>query len=138
MPGEGSRALSKLDSLGGVSRYDRKHERVTAEKAHERIVHQAVDVRDHHTCRVCDHYCSPLAVGLLERSHRHHLVYKSAGGPTETWNLVTLCASCHNGEHQKRMQLSGDADARDLVTGRLNGVCVETLTESGWKVDRFC
>lgn len=29
----------------------------------------------------------------------HHLVPHSVGGPTETYNLVALCSSCHRGRH---------------------------------------
>jgi 5-methylcytosine-specific restriction endonuclease McrA len=118
-------------------RVARKATRMAQVKANERVVHQAVDARDHYTCRVCGRYCSPRAVTLLERSHRHHLVYRSAGGKDTTANLVTLCATCHDDEHQKRIQLSGDADARDKATGQLRGVKVERATEGGWKVEKW-
>jgi 5-methylcytosine-specific restriction endonuclease McrA len=122
----------------GPTRYRTKATRKAEKEAHERTVHQAVDARDHHTCRVCGRYCSPLAVTLLERSHRHHVVYRSKGGPTETWNLVTLCASCHHDEHDGTIQLSGDADARDKATGKLRGIKVERQSETGWKVEKWC
>jgi 5-methylcytosine-specific restriction endonuclease McrA len=121
----------------GPTRYRTKATRKAEKEAHERTVHQAVDARDHHTCRVCGRYCSPRAVTLLERSHRHHLVYRSAGGKDTTANLITLCAHCHDDEHKKRIRLSGDADARDKATGQLRGVKVERTTESGWSVEKW-
>jgi 5-methylcytosine-specific restriction endonuclease McrA len=122
----------------GATRFSSRKARKAQQDKHERDVHQAVDRRDNHTCRVCGRYCSPLAVTLLERSHRHHLVYRSKGGPTETWNLATLCAHCHDEEHSGRIQLSGDADVRDKKTGRLKGIKVERPAESGWIVEKFC
>jgi 5-methylcytosine-specific restriction endonuclease McrA len=136
MPGPGSTALSKAMQADG-GRVSRKAARIAQEKKHEREVHQAVDARDHHTCRVCGRYCSPLAVGLLQRSHRHHLVYRSAGGKDTTENLCTLCAHCHDDEHHKRIRLSGDADLRDKKTGKLAGVKVERATESGYRVEKW-
>ncbi len=127
---------SKAQQTGG-SRYDRKAQRKAQDAAHERTVHQAVDTRDRNCCRVCGHYCSPLAIGLLERSHRHHLIYRSAGGPTTTSNLVTLCSRDHHDEHQHVLRLSGDADARDKATGRLRGVKVERLVDGGWRVEAW-
>jgi hypothetical protein len=121
----------------GKPRFDSKKQRKAEKDAHERKVHQAVDSRDKNCCRVCGRYCSPLAVGLLERGHRHHLTYRSKGGDTSTVNLVTLDAHCHADVHAGRLRLSGDADARDKATGKLNGIKVERATESGWKVERF-
>jgi hypothetical protein len=119
-------------------RYARKASRLAQAKARERQVHQQVDARDHHTCRVCGRYCSPLAVGLLERSHRHHLAYRSKGGDTSASNLATLCAHCHADVHAGRVRLSGDAEARDKATGKLKGIKVERPTESGWTVEKWC
>jgi 5-methylcytosine-specific restriction endonuclease McrA len=121
----------------GGTRFDRKKARKLAADQHEREVHQAVDARDHHTCRVCQHYCSPTAVGVLQRSHRHHLAYRSKGGETSSGNLVTLCAGCHNEVHAGRLRLSGDADLRDKATQRLRGVKVERPAESGWTVEKW-
>jgi 5-methylcytosine-specific restriction endonuclease McrA len=122
----------------GGTRFDRKKQRKADQELHERLVHQAVDARDHHTCRLCGRYCSPLAIGLLERSHRHHLEYRSKGGATDTSNLLTLCASCHNDVHAGKVRLSGDADVTDKATGRLCGIKVERAGESGWRVEKHC
>lgn len=122
----------------GTTRFDRATSRKASRLAQERLVHQAVDQRDGHTCRVCGRYCSPMAVTLLERGHRHHLTYRSKGGGTTTENICTLDAHCHNEVHAGRLRLSGDADARDKATGKLNGIKVERPAESGWKVEKFC
>jgi 5-methylcytosine-specific restriction endonuclease McrA len=69
-----------------------------------------VDGRDERSCRCCGKRTNADAVGLL-RGHRHHVIYRSAGGPNATWNLATLCASCHNEEHVKKtLHVEGNAD----------------------------
>lgn len=129
---------SQLAIPKGTRRFDSKKQRKAEQTQQLREVYQAVDARDHHTCRVCGRYCSPLAVGLLARGHRHHLAYRSRGGQDTTANLCTLDAHCHADVHAGRMRLSGDADAREASTGRLKGICVEVPSESGWRVEKFC
>lgn len=69
-----------------------------------------VDPRDGRACRCCGKRTNPDATGLL-RGHRHHVIYRSAGGPDESWNVATLCASCHDEEHVKRtLHVEGNAD----------------------------
>lgn len=117
----------------GPSRYQTKLAAQRAAEAHWREVTTAVAIRDGSSCRVCGKFCPPRG-GLLTRGHAHHLQYRSQGGPDETWNLVTLCAGCHDEEHGGKLTLSGNADERDPVTGRLAGVKVERPGESGWEV----
>ena len=96
------------------SRVDRKREKKAAEDAAWRAVCKVVDARDGRSCRCCDKRSDPDAAGLLTRGHRHHLVYRSAGGRDESSNLVTLCAGCHDDEHHNRLRItgtSGDANA---------------------------
>lgn len=69
-----------------------------------RAVCKLVDARDMRTCRACGQRTNPDALGLL-RGHRHHIIYRSARGPDESWNLLTLCPKCHNDEHQDRLQI---------------------------------
>lgn len=96
----------------------------------------AVDRRDGKACRVCERFCSPDAPTL--RADRHHVIPRSLCGPDESWNLVILCRDCHDERHTKgTLQLSGNADERD-GTGRLIGIKVERLTETGWRVEKFC
>jgi hypothetical protein len=128
------RPFTKADQTGG-SNFERKAKRLAAKKDHERKVHQQVDTRDRMCCRVCGHYSSPMAVGVLERAHRHHLVYRSHGGKTETANLLTLCAKCHNEVHvDHTLSLEGNADLRSAEGGKLCGVKCQRFGESGWRV----
>lgn len=86
----------------------------------DRLVYAAVDARDGLRCRICGEWA-----GL--DIHRHHLVYRSAGGLTTTANILSLCANCHLvGIHGGRLKASGDADER-ATDGRLCGVRVEQL-----------
>ena len=43
----------------------------------------------------------------------HHIVHWNAGGPTDTWNLVSLCPRHHKLHHQGRLGISGNADQFD-------------------------
>jgi hypothetical protein len=51
---------------------------------------QRVMDRDEWKCRNC---------GYRQTLACHHIIYRSQQGVDESWNLVTLCASCHAGEH---------------------------------------
>ena len=76
----------------------------------DRLVYAAVDKRDGHRCRVCLEYR-----GL--DIQRHHIVYRSVGGPTTTVNVVSLCATCHLvGVHGGRIKLAGNADEKITIT----------------------
>lgn len=106
------RASKPFQKAEEPSRVD-KAKALKAEKdAAWKAVCKAVDVRDGRQCRCCDKRSDPDATGLLTRGHRHHLVYRSAGGKDETSNLVTLCADCHNDEHKHRLLIEGDPDAK--------------------------
>jgi hypothetical protein len=91
------------------SRLDRKLEKDAKAAAQWRQVCKVVDHRDKRTCRACGKKTNPDAVGLL-RGHRHHLQYRSAGGPSESWNLVLLCPTCHQSEHRSQLRIDGNAD----------------------------
>lgn len=70
----------------------------------------AVDARDKGRCRCCGKRAPLNGVGVLERAHRHHIVYRSAGGADSASNLVLLCPRCHFDEHAHRMKVEGNAD----------------------------
>lgn len=114
----------------GVSRYEVKATRKQAKAKQWDAVCAAVDARDARCCRVCGKPSRLDATGLLERGHRHHIIYRSAGGPDLTWNLCHLCARHHHEEHTHQIRLSGDADAK-------GGIQLERLTEAGWRTERF-
>jgi 5-methylcytosine-specific restriction endonuclease McrA len=111
------------------SRIDERLARSKALLKQWRHVCALVDKRDGRTCRACGARTDPDAVGLL-RGHRHHLVYRSAGGEDSTENLATLCPKCHSDEHHNRLRIEGrdanqglsfwriDADGRDYCSRR--------------------
>jgi hypothetical protein len=54
----------------------------------------------------------------------HHIVHWTNGGPTETWNLISLCARHHRLHHHGTLGIAGNADEPDGVvytdaTGRV-------------------
>lgn len=88
-----------------------RERKAAAEKAW-RAVCQVIDARDGKRCRCCDKRSDPDGTGLLDRGHRHHLIYRSAGGKDVSENLITLCASCHDDEHHNRLRIEGNPDER--------------------------
>lgn len=113
-----------------------KRAKRTQEAKELRECYAAVDARDEHRCRVCGKRGSPTAVGLLERIHRHHMVYRSRGGESAPWSVLSVCAGCHALIHVAgTLRVSGDASARDVDTGELAGVLVECLVDGEWRVD---
>lgn len=127
-----------IAAAGGISkgplRYETAKARRAEKQATERTVNTDVDHRDNHRCRVCGRWCNPDAVTLLERAHRHHLLYRSRGGEDTTANKATLCPDCHADEHGGKLKLSGDADLRDPITRTLCGIKVERPCEAGWEI----
>lgn len=99
-----------------ATRADEQLEEQAAAAANERDVYAAVTKREEHRCRVCGAWCNPQATGLLEKGHHHHVVYRSAGGPTTLENICLLCAKCHNDEHQHRISIEGNAHAAPWLT----------------------
>ena len=92
------------------TRVDVKRASKAAVDANWRKVCALVHARDGRACRCCGKRTNANAVGLL-RGHRHHIVYRSAGGKDETINIVTLCPTCHDDEHVKRtLRINGNAD----------------------------
>jgi 5-methylcytosine-specific restriction endonuclease McrA len=92
------------------SRYDVADEKAKDERAVWLKVCAAVDARDKHRCRACGKPAPINGVGVLQKAHRHHIVYRSAGGQDVSSNLATLCARCHNDVHQSRLDIEGNAD----------------------------
>jgi hypothetical protein len=45
----------------------------------------------------------------------HHIVHWSDGGPTETWNLISVCARHHRQYHQGVLGVAGNADETNGV-----------------------
>jgi len=118
------------------SRIEQKKAKRAAEDRAQQDCYRAVDRRDQGRCRVCGRACSPTAIAMVDRAERHHLVYRSQGGAHESRNVITLCLACHRAVHDCRVRVEGDADHRDPLTGKLNGVSVSRLTECGWQIEK--
>lgn len=88
------------------SRVEVRAARAATEAARRRQWDKAIDARDSRQCRACGRHSDPERVGLLERGHRAHIVYASAGGSWEPCNRVTLCARCHSDEHKDRLRFT--------------------------------
>ncbi len=117
---------------GGKTRSEERSERRSARESIRVNAYRAVDRRDGEHCRVCGGRCSTRALDLTLRAERHHIIPRSLRGPNESWNLLTVCKDCHDDRHVRGvLKLSGNADERNEM-GRLAGVKVERLTESGW------
>lgn len=92
------------------SRFGERKARKAEAEAQWRMVCALVDVRDGKACRCCDRRSDPDKAGLLERGHRHHITYRSAGGADLSHNIVTLCAACHDSEHRNQLKIEGNPD----------------------------
>ena len=114
-------------------------EKIEAQRAAERAwdrVKWFIAARDGHQCRLCGKACRYGHTDITKRADPHHIVFASAGGPDESWNLLHLCRECHDLIHVvKRFFLSGNADARDEM-GR-GMVKVERQIEGGFQVVGF-
>ena len=58
--------------------------------------------RDGYKCRSC---------GMRSNLHVHHIQFRSQQGPDASWNLITLCSSCHDGVHVYKLGIGSLADA---------------------------
>ncbi|MFV0307023.1 MAG: HNH endonuclease [Desertimonas sp.] len=68
-----------------------------------------VEHRDHGRC------ANPLCLSSYGLEI-HHIIHWTDGGPTDPWNLITLCSGCHRLHHQGRLTITGNADDPDGVT----------------------
>jgi hypothetical protein len=113
-----------------------KQARRALEAAEMKACYAIVDARDGGRCRVCNKHASPHAVGLLEKMHRHHMVYRSAQGEHKPYNVVSVCSLCDALIHVEGiLRVSGDASLRHEDTGRLCGVLIERLKAGAWTAD---
>lgn len=98
-------------------------------------VKQFIAKRDKHRCRLCGKSCA-YGNPIETKADPHHIIFASAGGPDESWNLLLLCRGCHDLCHKvRRFWLSGNANDRDPA-GR-GCVKVERQVESGFEVVGF-
>ncbi len=123
----------------GSSRVAEKKAKRAAEARAMLACYREVDRRDLGRCRVCRKRGHWGATSLLDKLHRHHMVYRSQGGEDTPENVLSVCAGCHAAIHvEGTLRVQGDANVRDAVTGKFCGVEVSRLTENGWQVERMC
>ncbi len=51
----------------------------------------------------------------------HHIIHWENGGPTDTWNLITLCPHHHRMHHKGELGISGNADDGTIAFTDHNG-----------------
>ena len=68
-----------------------------------RRMRRAVEHRDRHCCTVP-------GCGRTTGLEIHHIWHWEDGGPTETWNLITVCAHHHRTHHHGTLGITGNAD----------------------------
>ena len=56
--------------------------------------------------------------------HCHHVQFRSEGGPDESWNILTLCALCHEAVHRYELSISVPEDNWVGVGGGCDGEVV--------------
>ena len=106
---------SKVDRLYRkyASRMDRKRARVAREREAEaewRVLSMRVEARDGGLCRVCGCEAPRKKGDPRFWGQAHHIVYRSAGGPDELWNLVWICNMDSEREHHHTLRITGTAD----------------------------
>lgn len=79
-----------------------KAKKKVAKEANWRSVCRQVDTRDGYRCRCCGRPGNPDGLIALDRLHRHHLMFRSAGGRDVASNLLLLCPICHSKVHVTR------------------------------------
>lgn len=119
----------------GKTRQQEKADRDKAADANWVLVCKLVDRRDAGRCRVCGRKCVPGAIDPKDRAERHHLKFRSQGGPDATWNVLTICKhACHPAIHTLGvLKLTGNADATN-DRGVFNGVRVQRNQHDVWTV----
>lgn len=56
----------------------------------------------------------------------HHLIYRSQGGTNDLNNVITLCNSCHDGHHRKKLLIT-------VIRIMEEDCIVRFERKSGWK-----
>lgn len=129
---------SELAFPKGPSRFSEKQRRRAEEAKAMRDCYRTVDLRDQMRCRVTGVSVNPYAVDPLERGEHHHLQFRSRGGQHTTDNVCLISAKTHQLIHDGKLKLEGDADQRDPLTRKLNGIAVSRAVEHGWQIEKWC
>lgn len=89
---------------------------------------RAVLARDEYTCQRCGEASGPHAGDEGVTLHVHHVRPLSAGGSNRLSNLVTLCADCHEAEHDHVVARSPAADPTRSRTDRVRAAAHGAFT----------
>ena len=123
---------------GELTRTERKIARKRDEENALADCYRKVDARDGRRCRISGVRVSPGAVDPRVRGVHHHLRGRRFRSLVAApGNVVLVSQAIHEKIHAGLLRVSGDADLRDS-TGRLAGLCVERLKDSGWEVWKCC
>lgn len=99
-------------ALSSRARRKRKAAAVRHAKLERALVNDALRratyERDGGRCRACHRLVRLYTSDLFQLAHRHHVVYRSAGGPDTIENSIILCLTCHDAEHRHQLRISGD------------------------------
>lgn len=76
--------------------------------------------RDRGVCRICGTALKFRSDNPREDSDTHHIVFRSAGGPDESWNLITACSwPCHEQIHRRVpaawLDVTGNGDGEIVI-----------------------
>jgi len=69
-----------------------KRSRIRLPKNKYKKLCDAVMTRDGWKCRCCKR---------RDTIQAHHIIFRSHGGDDADWNLITLCAECHDAVHER-------------------------------------
>jgi|GEM_PF-7123355 len=125
------------EQQAGGSRIERKKQQRAQEAEQMRQTYRYVDRREGMRCRTTRVRVDPQAIASTAKGHHHHVTYRSQGGQHTPDNVILVSAWVHEQIHLGKLRVTGDAEQRDEM-GRLNGLTVERLTESGWQVWKTC
>lgn len=98
-----------------------KRSRVVLKPADYKNLCIAVLRRDGWKCRVCK---------SRKTLSCHHVVYRSHGGDDADWNLLVLCARCHEALHNRHLVILPTIEGEATVNANKD---VRFLFIGGWK-----
>lgn len=96
----------------------RKRSRLVLPKDEYKNLRHKVRCRDGWRCRCCQH---------RDNLHVHHIIYRSQGGDDAEWNLITLCAMCHDAVDYSRCIIKQEGSEIVDAGKPVQFVCVD-----GW------
>ncbi len=62
-----------------------------------------------------EHRCQVPGCTATRGFDLHHIIHWSDDGPTDSWNLITICSRHHRMHHKHRLGISGNADRPDTL-----------------------